>query len=106
MKLILTIMTVSATLLSESASAFYPAGLHKLKDTNECVNCDLSGANLSDAYLKDTDLSLANLKDANLRSADLSGANLYIANLELALMKGVTFCNTIILHCNVIYSGC
>ena len=81
MKLILTIMTVSATLLSESASAFYPAGLHKLKDTNECVNCDLSGAYLSDA-------------------------NLYIANLELALMKGVTFCNTIIPHCNVIYSGC
>ena len=51
MKLILTIMPVSATLLSESASAFYPAGLHKLKDTNECVNCDLIGAYLDNANL-------------------------------------------------------
>ena len=51
MKLILTIMTVSATLLAGSASAFYPAGLHKLKDTNECVNCDLIGAYLDNANL-------------------------------------------------------
>ena len=96
MKLILTIMTVSATLLAGSASAFYPAGLHKLKDTNECVNCDLIGA-----YLENADLHGAELQDT-IRSA----ANLKDICLGCALMKGVNVCNTIFPNCSVIYSGC
>jgi hypothetical protein len=41
-----------------------------------------SGANLSDAYLRDANLSGANLSDAYLRGANLSGANLSDANLS------------------------
>ena len=52
MKLTLTIMTVAATLLAGSASALDPDDLQKLKDTNECVNCDLTDANLDYAMMK------------------------------------------------------
>jgi len=41
----------------------------------------LTGANLSNANLKDEDLSFANLEGANLSNANLEGANLHMANL-------------------------
>jgi len=69
MKSTLTALTVAATMFASSASAFDPADLQKLKDTNECVKCDLSGA--------------------NLKGADLSGANLYGD-----YMNGAILCNT------------
>ena len=47
MKLILTALTVAAALTASGASAFDPEDVQKLKDTNECVECDLSGAFLS-----------------------------------------------------------
>jgi hypothetical protein len=49
----------------------------------QCVNADLSGANLRCA-----DLSDANLSNANLRCADLSGANLRGADLRCADLRG------------------
>ena len=58
-----------------------PADLQKLKDTNKCVECDLSGADLL---------------EANLEGANLSGA----------FMKGAILCNTIMPDGSVIYSGC
>ena len=51
MKSTLTALTVAATMFASSASAFDPADLQKLKDTNECVKCDLSGANLYGDYM-------------------------------------------------------
>jgi hypothetical protein len=49
---------------------------------------DLSGANLSDANLRDADLSGANLRGANLSDANLSGADLSGANLSDANLRG------------------
>ena len=91
MKLTLTALTVAATMFASSANAFDPADLQKLMDTNECVKCDLSGANLS---------------GANLAYADLNGANLAGADLNYADMKGVILCNTTMPDGSVIYSGC
>ena len=58
--------------------------LDKLKKTNVCVECDLSGANLGGANLGGADLYATNLYDANLRMANLTGANLRGANLRKA----------------------
>ena len=52
MKQILATITVAVTLVSSSASAFDPAHLKRLKDTGDCINCDLSGANLKGAKLR------------------------------------------------------
>ena len=38
-------------MFASSASAYDPADLQKLKDTNECVDCDLIGADLQGANL-------------------------------------------------------
>ena len=91
MKLTLTSLTVAATMFAGSASAFDPDDLQKLKNTNECAKCDLTGANLTGA----------NMNRANLIDTDLSGAYLYGA-----IMKGVIFCNTTMPDGSVIYSGC
>ena len=64
MKRILAAITVAVTLVASSASAFDPAHLKRLKDTGDCINCDLSGANLKGAKLMGADL-----KDANLEGA-------------------------------------
>ena len=76
MKLTLTALTVAATLFASSASAFDPNDLQKLKYTNKCKSCDLSGTNL---------------KGANLRGAD---------------MEGPILCNTTMADGSVIYRGC
>ena len=86
MKLTLTALTVAATMFANSASAFDPDDLQKLKDTNSCVECNLRGA--------------------DLRDADLEGANLRHADLEGALMKGAILCNTTMPDGSVINSGC
>ena len=51
MKRTLTALTVAATMFASSASAFDPDDLQKLKDTGECVKCDLINANLMGADL-------------------------------------------------------
>ena len=114
MKLTLTALTVAATMFASSASAFDPADLQKLRDTNKCVECDLSdlseanlwGANLIAANLWGANLSNANLNGANLGAAELSNANLNGAELLGTYMKGVILCNTTMPDGSVIYSGC
>ena len=91
MKLTLTVMTVATTLFAGSASAFDPDDLRKLKDTNTCNGCDLSGADL---------------RDANLYEANLDGANLHEVDLGYARMKGAILCNTTMPGGSVIYSSC
>ena len=76
MKQTLTALTVAATMFASSASAFDPDDLQKLKDSNECAECNLYGANLRNA------------------------------NLNSATMKGAILCNTIMPDGSVIYSGC
>lgn len=61
--------------LKPSAFAVDPDDLHKLKDTGDCVQCDLKDANLVRANLKGADLSYSNLEGAILKDAWLEGAN-------------------------------
>ena len=89
MKLTLTALTVVAALVANGAAAFEPADLQKLKDTGNCVECDLFKAILSGA-----NLSRANLNRAWLFKADLSEADLSEADLTGAIMNGVILCNT------------
>ena len=58
--------------------------LQKLLKDNECINCDLSEA----------DLRKQNLVGANLEGSNLNKANLWRANLEGANLEGAIFCNT------------
>ena len=101
MKRTLTALTVATTMFASSASAFDPADLKKLKDTNECMECDLSGANLEGA-----NLSGANLEGADLNGAFLNDANLSRAKLTSTIMNGGILCNTTMPDGSVIYSGC
>ena len=105
MKLTLTALKIAATIFAGSASAFDPDDLQKLKYTNKCKSCDLSGANLHSADLSNANLKgailTADLEGAFLNGAILSGANLKGANLEDAIL-----CNTTMPDGSVIYSGC
>ena len=102
--------------IGSQVSAFDINDLGRLEDTNNCVWCDLSsadlsaadlsGADLSAADLSGADLSAADLSGANLSRADLSGAHLGAAILEGANLKGAILCNTIMPDGSVIYSGC
>jgi uncharacterized protein YjbI with pentapeptide repeats len=56
--------------------------LVKLKETNECIGCDLAGVNLKEAQLSKANLSGANLSGAKFTDTNLSGANLSGANLS------------------------
>ena len=68
-KLILLILTTAATIFAGGAFAFDPDDLQKLKDTGDCMKCDL--------------------RTANLKRANLEGANLYDANLKGTFLEGV-----------------
>ena len=96
MKLTLTALTVGATMLASSASAFDPDDVQKLRDTNVCLSCDLRVANMVGAQLG----------GANLLGANLSGANLEGADLAYTSMNDAILCNTIMPDGSVIYSGC
>ena len=106
MKQKLTALTVAATMFASSASAFDPDDLQKLKDSNECAECNLEGADLEDADLEGAILEGANLIGANLAGANLSAALLKGADLKGARTNGSILCNTIMPDGSVIYSGC
>jgi uncharacterized protein YjbI with pentapeptide repeats len=71
----LAMLAVSLGLAAPSLAADLEQ-VQRLLKTNQCPNCDLSGADL-----KDTNLFGANLIGANLKGANLSGVNLGAANL-------------------------
>ncbi len=106
MKLTLTALTVVAALVANGAAAFEPADLQKLKDTGNCVECDLFKAILSGAYLEEANLRKANLNEADLSEADLSEADLSEADLTGTIMNGVILCNTTMPDGSVNDSGC
>ena len=101
-----TILIAFLMTIGSQVSAFDINDLGRLEDTNNCVWCDLSSADLSAADLSGADLSAADLSGANLSRADLSGAHLGAAILEGANLKGAILCNTIMPDGSVIYSGC
>lgn len=71
------------------AQAANPEHVQRLLKTNQCPQCDLSGASLKDANLYG-----ANLVNANLTGADLTGANLGSANLSDANLTGAKLTQT------------
>ncbi|MEI6153145.1 MAG: pentapeptide repeat-containing protein [Deltaproteobacteria bacterium] len=78
------------TLMINEGYAFKPADLQNLKNTNNCVDCDLSGADLTGADLQTANLSGANLSGTNLSNAWLIDANLSKAKITKAIFDGAT----------------
>jgi hypothetical protein len=62
-------------LATAPAYAFNQAHLTKLQSTNQCKDCDLTGADLTGANLMGADLERANLERANLTGANLTDAD-------------------------------
>ena len=79
----------------DRAVALNPEHLRQLFATNQCDQCDLSGADLSGQRMNYANLSGANLSGANLSGASLEraliwGANLSGANLNGTNLQGAT----------------
>lgn len=79
----------------DRAVALNPEHLRQLFATNQCDQCDLSGADLSGQRMNYANLSGANLSGANLSGASLEraliwGANLSGANLNGTNLRGAT----------------
>ena len=66
---------VAVILLASTTLAFDPDDLKKLKETNKCVECDLSESDLSDLSLIDANLRRANLEGADLARAEIGRAS-------------------------------
>jgi uncharacterized protein YjbI with pentapeptide repeats len=71
-----------AAMGSCSALAYDSQDLERLQAAGSCLECDLSGADLSGVVRGPVDLRRADLHDAVLAGADLSGARLGDANLR------------------------
>jgi len=83
MKRLLPVLMGFVVLLGmQQAQAFDPEDLKRLKETNECRQCDLQGANLQGTNLFGADLIGANLEGAKLRAADLQEADLMGTNFK------------------------
>lgn len=90
MKRILLLATCAiAVSTAAKTEAANPDQVQRLLKTNQCPNCDLSGADL-----KDTNLFGANLANANLKGANLSGSNLGFANLTNVDATGANLTGT------------
>ena len=106
---LLPFLTVTA--IAPLAQAFNSDHLKQLLKSNQCSNCDLSGAplegtNLSGANLQNTNLSNANLSGTNLSGTNLEGANLQNAILNnvyafRANLTGTNFSNAILQNANL-----
>lgn len=75
----------TATTASESGIDT-KAQVQRLLETNECVRCDLRGADLAKADLDHANLEGANLQGANLSRAEMNQAYLVGANLNDATL--------------------
>ena len=85
----------------EVANVASAEDLEKLATTNECPNCNLSGAALAQSNLEGADLS-----GADLSKIDLTGANLTGVNLTNANITRVKFCKTTMPDGTTNNSGC
>ena len=74
--------------LSWEVGAFDEDDLEKLRSTNKCSKCDLTGADLHGANLSKAKLTRANLSGADLTGTDLRNANLFGAKLTGANLTG------------------
>ncbi len=74
----LALLFLSLFLLPTGAHAFSESDLQRLLETGSCPDCDLRGADLTDA----------NLKDANLTGTDFTNANLNGATMDTTIQVG------------------
>ena len=72
---------------ASDSSSIVDENITKLLTTNECEQCDLSGADLSNSNLRSAKLFGANLSDANLSHSDLYRADLHYTNLQNANLQ-------------------
>jgi uncharacterized protein YjbI with pentapeptide repeats len=88
-------LTAFLMALGAAAPAFAanPEHVQQLLQTRECMRCDLSGADLSNAHLIGADLREANLVGANLQGSNLEGADLTGANLSNTVLVGTFLTN-------------
>ncbi len=83
----------SAAIFAGDYTGSPQSNLTKLKETNSCVKCDLSGLDLSSLTLKGANLSGANLSrsrvPAIMQNVNLSGANLHGGFMGHAVLTNV-----------------
>ena len=86
---------------TEISPNYSQADLDRLKKTNQCPVCDLSGAVLSGTDLRGANLSGADLNGAYLNGADLRGAFLLSAHLTGADLTVAKRTGADLLHANL-----
>ena len=90
------ILSMAMALLASPSWGYKQEDLDKLAATNTCQECDLAGA----------DLHLAYLREANLRGAVLIGAVLRDAKIDFADFTKAKFCNTVMPDGQRIFKDC
>lgn len=93
---ILMILSMAMALLASPSWGYKQEDLDKLAAINTCQECDLAGA----------DLHLAYLREANLRGAVLIGAVLRDAKIDFADFTKAKFCNTVMPDGQRIFKDC
>ena len=92
----LMILSMAMALLASPSWGYKQEDLDKLAAINTCQECDLAGA----------DLHLAYLREANLRGAVLIGAVLRDAKIGFADFTKAKFCNTVMPDGQRIFKDC
>ena len=87
--LALAVFLGSLPLANSPSYAFNPGDVQRLQfGRGFCVECDLSGADLSRARLEGAHIFKTNLSGANLSGANLSNAYLFDTNLSGTKLQG------------------
>lgn len=92
------VMMLSVT-HSPVAYGYEEADVQRLLKTNNCRDCDLQGADLSDvkldrAFLRYAEMQEVNLEGAQMPFADFIAANMRMTNLKGANLEGANFMHT------------
>ncbi|PPR16103.1 MAG: hypothetical protein CFH33_00945 [Alphaproteobacteria bacterium MarineAlpha9_Bin3] len=93
-------------LISFELKAYDENDLLKLINTNICIKCDLSNADLGGRNFKGSNLQGSSLKGSILIGTDLSYSNLIDVNLSSAFIRSTNFCNTVMPNGNKSIEGC
>ena len=107
----LMILSMAMALLASPSWGYKQEDLDKLAARNTCQECDLAGADLHLAYLREANLEKAILTKANLAGADLrgtvlTGAVLRDAKIDFADFTKAKFCNTVMPDGQRIFKDC
>ena len=102
----LMILSMAMALLASPSWGYKQEDLDKLAATNTCQECDLAGADLHLAYLREANLTKANLAGADLRGTVLTGAVLRDAKIDFADFTKAKFCNTVMPDGQRIFKDC